>query len=265
MPPLALVGNLSFDLIDDGPPRIGGAPLHAARAWRALQVRVTTIARCAPADERRFRRGFARLGLPAHLLPGSSTTTFAFTYDDDRRLMRVERIGDVWSPQDVVQLPYGAWVHVGPLLRGDFPARTLAAIARGRRISLDGQGLTRVRAVGPLQLERDPDLDQLLRLVSILKLAEEEAVALVGGLDAEALAGLGLPEVVVTFGSRGSLVIAGGKATEVKARYVATDPTGSGDAFAATYLASRASGHAPPAAARRATELVGAMLRGRLT
>ena len=92
----------------------------------------------------------------------------------------------------------------------------------------------------------------------------EEAEALVGGIDADALAALGPPEVVVTFGSRGSLVVADGRATEVHARYVDVDPTGSGDAFAAAYLASRASGNAPATAARRATAVVAAMLNERL-
>jgi sugar/nucleoside kinase (ribokinase family) len=262
VPPLALVGNLSFDLIDGGAPRLGGAPFHCGRAWRALHVRVTTLARCAPEDERRFRRGFARLGLPVHFVPGRSTTAFAFRYEGDRRIMSVERPGDVWSPDDVAGLPHGAWVHVAPLLRGDFPTRALAAIAKGRRVSLDAQGLTRARVPGPLRLEADPELASLVRHVSILKLAEEEAIALVGGLDADALAALGPPEVVVTFGSRGSLVVAGGTATEVTARHIDTDPTGSGDAFAAAYLAGRASGHAPAAAARRATALVGDLLRG---
>ena len=263
MPPLALVGNLSFDRIDGGAQRLGGAPFHSARAWRALHVRVTTIARCAPEDEPRFRRGFARLGLPVHFVAGRETTAFAFTYSGDRRIMSVECVGDVWSPDEVVDLPHGAWVHVAPLLRGDFPLRTLAAIARGRRISLDAQGLTRVRAVGPLKLEPEPELELLLQHVSILKLAEEEATALAGGLDTAALAALGPPEVLVTFGSRGSLVVAGGNATKVTARYVDADPTGSGDIFAAGYVASRASGHVPAAAARRATALVGDLLRGR--
>ncbi len=263
MPPLALVGNLSYDLIDGAPPQLGGAPIHCGNAFRALHVRATTIARCATADQPRFRRGFARLGLPARLVPGRETTTFAFSYDGDRRIMRVDRVGDVWSHEDLPDLPRGGWVHLAPLLRGDFPARTIAAIARGRRVSLDGQGLTRARKAGPLELERDPELAVLLRHVSILKLAAEEAEALVGGIDTDALASLGPPEVVVTFGSRGSLVVAGGLATKVPARYVDVDPTGSGDAYAAAYLTSRASGHAPAAAGRRATALVAAVLSER--
>jgi len=42
------------------------------------------------------------------------------------------------------------------------------------------------------------------------------------------------------------------------------DPTGAGDAFAAAYLVSRSTGHAPAAAARRATALVTGLLARRL-
>jgi 2-dehydro-3-deoxygluconokinase len=70
--------------------------------------------------------------------------------------------------------------------------------------------------------------------------------------------------VLVTHGSRGSVVFADGRATDIPAWPVARDPTGSGDAFSAAYLAARAGGHAPIAAARRATALVAALLTGRL-
>src|SRR5262249_29628413 len=166
---------------------------------------------------------------------------------------------DVWSPQDIAAVPRGAWVHVAPLLNGDFLSGTLSSLARGRRLSFDGQGLTRPRQLGPLRLKGDRDRD-VLRHVSILKLAAEEAEALVGGVDVDALRELGPPEVLVTFGSRGSLVIAGGRAERVRAHHVDANPTGSGDAFSAAYLAARASGQTPFAAARRATALVHLML-----
>jgi sugar/nucleoside kinase (ribokinase family) len=257
--PLAVVGNLSYDLVDGGPPRPGGGPLHCARALRLLHRRATILGRCAPVDEPVFRRAFARLGLPVTILPGTQTTTFSFTYDGDRRQMRVERAGDVWTGADVAAVPRGTWVHAAPLLHGDFPPATVAALARGRRLSIDGQGLTRARHVGDLELRPEADVESL-RHVSVLKLAEEEAEALVGGLDPAALAQLGPPEVVVTFGSRGCLVVVDGVSERIRAHHVDADPTGSGDAFAAAYVAARASGHAPVPAARRATAVVGAML-----
>ncbi|MDX6489237.1 MAG: hypothetical protein QOK13_1852, partial [Gaiellaceae bacterium] len=137
-------------------------------------------------------------------------------------------------------------------------------LARGRRVSFDGQGLVRRPEVGPLRLDAEFDPD-VLRNVSILKLAEEEARVLVGELDAASLAELGVAEVVVTLGSRGSLVLAGGRLERVTARPFKgrVDPTGAGDAFAAAYLAGRASGQSPVASARRATALVGGLLGGR--
>ena len=84
-------------------------------------------------------------------------------------------------------------------------------LARDRRLSFDGQGLVRPARTGPLVLDAEYD-PEVLRHVSMLKLAEEEARVLVGEPDAEALASLGVPEILVTFGSEGSLVFADGRA-----------------------------------------------------
>jgi sugar/nucleoside kinase (ribokinase family) len=106
----------------------------------------------------------------------------------------------------------------------------------------------------------------VLRHVSVLKLAEDEAQALVGEPDTDALRSLGVPEVVVTLGSRGSLVLAEGRLERVPAQAVGgrVDPTGAGDAFFAAYLVSRAAGYASVAAAGRATALVTGLLGRRL-
>ena len=87
-----------------------------------------------------------------------------------------------------------------------------------------------------------------------------------GEPDEPALRSLGVPEVVVTLGSRGSLVLADGRLARVATQPVAgnVDPTGAGDAFAVAYLAARAGGHAPVASARRAGALVAGLLGGRL-
>jgi sugar/nucleoside kinase (ribokinase family) len=146
-------------------------------------------------------------------------------------------------------------VHVAPLARSDFPAETLAALGRRRRLSFDGQGLVRVPELGPLRLDTDFDPD-LLRHVWVLKLAEEEA-AVLGDL-----AALRVREILVTHGSRGATLYVGGRREEVRARPIAGDPTGSGDAFATAYVVARNAGFAPLGAARRATAVVASLLRG---
>jgi 2-dehydro-3-deoxygluconokinase len=68
--------------------------------------------------------------------------------------------------------------------------------------------------------------------------------------------------VAVKRGAAGATVVTRDGTHDVPARAVAGDPTGAGDAFAVAYLASRADGHRPLSAARRATALVGALLAG---
>jgi sugar/nucleoside kinase (ribokinase family) len=265
VPALAVVGNLSRDLVDGGRPRVGGAPYWAARALRVLGSPALVAAKCAAADRRVFGGALIALGVPVLWRAGETTAAFSFRYDGDRREMTVDALGDPWTPADVRGLRGVRWAHAGALAQSDFPAETLAELARDRRLSLDGQGLVRPARTGPLELVADYD-PEVLRVVTVLKLAEDEARTLVGEPDEDALRSLGVPEVVVTLGSRGSLVLAGGRLERIAARPVAeaVDPTGAGDGFAAAYLVSRASGHAPAAAARRATALVAGLLARRL-
>ena len=258
MPPLALVGNLSRDVVDGAPPRIGGGPYYAALAWRALGTRGTIFTRCAPDDRVAYTRHLTELGEPVVSLEGTKTTSFSFYYEGDVRIMTVEQAGDPWTPADAELVPPGAWVHAAPLLRSDFPAETLAALARERTLSFDGQGLVRAAEPGALRLDAEFD-PAMLEHVQILKLAEEEA-EVVGAIDK-----LGVPEVLVTYGERGSRVYFDGRSEKVGAWPVAADPTGSGDFFSAAYLAARSEGLTPVPAARRATELVRSLLAERIS
>jgi sugar/nucleoside kinase (ribokinase family) len=259
---LAVIGPLSRDLIAGGQARIGGGPWHAARALRALHQEAIVVAKCGEPERRSYLRRLAALGLPITLAADGETTSFSFRYDDaGRREMRVEAIGEPWREGDEPErvLRRVEWVHLAPLLRDDFSPETLERIARRRRLLLDGQGLVRPRRVGPLALDADFD-PAVLRHVSILKLAEEEAQAIIGDGELEELRGLGVPEIVVTFGAGGSLILTRDAAVHVAARPVRGDPTGAGDAFSVAYLSARAGGHRPISAARRASALVSALL-----
>ena len=221
-------------------------------------------AKCAAADRRLLLGPLVRLGLPVLWREGEASAAFSFRYEGDQREMTVDELGPSWTAADLLGLERVDWVHVGALARSDFPAETLATLGRRRRISLDGQALVRPARTGPLQLDRQYDPD-VLRHVTILKLADDEARVLLGEPDEDGLRSLGVPEVVVTLGSRGSLVLADGQVQRAAAQPVDNaDPTGAGDAFAAAYLVSRATGHGPRAAARRAAALVAGLLGRRL-
>jgi sugar/nucleoside kinase (ribokinase family) len=257
-----VIGPLARDVVEGGVSRIGGGPWYAARALRALQQEAVVVAKCGEPEQRPYLQRLASLGLPVTLAATGETTSFSFRYDvEGRREMRVDAIGDPWSDSDEPEraLRRVEWVHVAPLLRDDFPPETLERIARRRHVLLDGHGLVRVREVGPLVLDGNFDRS-VLSHVSILKLADEEARAILGHGELEKVRELGVPEVVVTFGAGGSLVVTRADAVRVTARPAGGDPTGAGDAFSVAYLSARAAGHRPISAARRASALVTALL-----
>jgi len=248
---IGLAGNLSRDVFPERPTRPGGGPFHGARALRRLQVRSVVLARCTPADRAELFDPLVRLGVTARFVPASETTSFELRYDGERRQMRVLATGEPWAALDLP--PAVRWLQLAPLLRGDFPLELLATLARRRRIAFDGQGLVRVRRAGPLELDADFD-PELLRHLSVLKLSDQEAEVLGDP------AALPVREVVVTHGSRGVSVYAAGRVERVAASPIEGDPTGAGDAFVAAYVASRAAGLDPFAAARRAVPVVAAVL-----
>jgi sugar/nucleoside kinase (ribokinase family) len=249
---IALLGNLSVDLVPGNPPKAGGGAYHGARALQRLRVPARVVARCAAGDRHTLLPPLVRLGTPVRYVPGEATAAFSFTYDGDRRFMTVASLGDEWQPAEVPPLRC-RWVHVAPLSRHEWPAETLAALARRHRVSLDGQGLVRKPEVGPLVL--DDDFDRaILRHIWVLKLADEEA-EVVGDPTA-----LGVREVLVTHGSRGSTVYYGGTHEFVPAHRIDREPTGAGDAYATSYIVSRNAGFGPVGAARRATAVVASLL-----
>lgn len=264
MPGVAVAGNVAVDRIDGRPPSAGGCPSFAAHALRMLGRQGQILTRYARSDRSLFEPALSTLGVPVTTLAASSTNGFGFRYDGESRAMTVDAIGQPWSPQDAGSLdPEVRWVHVAPLLRSDFPADALAALANGgRMLSYDGQGLVRVPEVGPLRLDAAFD-PRLLEPVSVLKLADDEAVVVAGGQFEERHArALGTREILVTFGSEGCRLFVEGAGEHVPAAWpvLGVQTTGAGDVFMVGYVVARSDGESPRQAAEHASELVARML-----
>jgi sugar/nucleoside kinase (ribokinase family) len=246
---VAVIGNIALDTIAGGRPRVGGAPYHAARALRLLGGGSRIVARSAESDRRALVAPLAALGVQWTWLAAPSTTTFEIRYHGEEREMSIGDPGSPWTLEDARAVGRAEWIQVGGLTRADFPPDVLAALARDRRLALDGQALVRRAEIGPLVLDADFD-PAVLRHLTALKLNEEEVAALGGE---EEVIKLGVPELLLTHGSTGALLISRGVRERIPVRRIDTDdPTGAGDAFLAAYAWARAAGHRPVSAGRHA-------------
>ncbi len=231
MSAVGVIGHEAADIVitDAGTERRpGGTPIYARRSLEALGVASVVVE----------RGGF---GSRLH-------------HHDGTLEQRVEAIGQPFAPDDLLAAVAGCdWVILGGQTAGDFPPRTIAALAdAGHRVALDGQGLCRGDAPGPVRLRPFPP--EAVRGVSILKLNRAEAEAAAGSLEPKALGGLGAPEVAVTLGRDGALGVAEGQSwrSEPTGTGLYADPTGAGDTWTAAYVVHRAAGDSPEAAARAA-------------
>lgn len=267
MPKIAVAGNVAVDRIDGEPPSAGGCPSFAAKALRMLGREGQILTRYAAADHCFFERVLSTLGVPVTTLAARSTNGFGFKYEGEHRTMTVDAIGQPWSPADAAALDSGvAWVHVAPLLRSDFPPEALAALAGdGRALSYDGQGLVRVPEIGLMKVDAAFD-SALLEPISVLKLAEDEAVVVADGPFEERHARiLGTREILVTYGSEGCTLYVDGASQHVPAarRVLGVQTTGAGDVFMVGYAMARTDGDDPHTAAEKASALVAEILEER--
>jgi sugar/nucleoside kinase (ribokinase family) len=261
---IGLIGNLAVDRVAGGAPRVGGGVFHAARAAARIGADVVAVTRCADGDREVALAPLEALGFPVTCGDATETTAFSFHYEGDLRVMQVDAVGDGWTADDVDgwagdALADCSWVLVAGLLRSHFERPAIEALGRrdGHSLLLDAQGITRLARIG--SLVEDGDVDRgLLSHLTVLKLNEEEGETLAGGLDADRLASLGPPEIVLTLGSQGARVVADGTMSIVPPHPATgpVDPTGAGDAFSLVYVDGRARGLEPAEAAERAARVV---------
>lgn len=269
VPGVTVLGNLAIDVINGAAPSPGGCASFAGVALESAPGSTHIAAMGEEQHHELFEPVLERFGSLVRLLPSDRTSGFSLDYDDtDHRHMGVSSIGPVWRPADIdTDDPRTSWIHLAPLLRTDFPADTLAHLAaRGHRIAYDGQGLVRADQIGPLVLDRNFSPD-LLRHLSVLKLAEDEAVIVAdGAFDLDTAAWLGVPEILVTYGSEGCDIYRDGSVVRVPAAWRVMDvqTTGAGDMFTASYVAHRAMGAEPRRAVEIASELVARELQKRV-
>ncbi|WP_171037980.1 PfkB family carbohydrate kinase [Dyadobacter luticola] len=154
------------------------------------------------------------------------------------------------APFTVEQMPSieAKIFHLGPLLSDDISVDLLKSLASKGMVSLDIQGYLRYVENQKVYYTDWADKKEALPYVSILKANEFEMETVTGTSDvregAQYLADMGVKEVIITLGSKGSLVYKDNHFFQIPAYKPASvvDATGCGDTYMAGYLSKKVSG-----------------------
>jgi sugar/nucleoside kinase (ribokinase family) len=249
-----VLGAITRDLESGRAAVPGGVVHYAGRAFAALGSRTRVVTRVRESDAHELLAPLVASGVEVRALPSAATTTYANDYGGAQDRHELLAASDPIRPED---LP-AAWrsadaIHLGPLHRMDLLPETLAKLSGF--IGIDLQGLVRLADGNGTRLAPNPELKDYLVHVSVAKASEEELAVLLEGRSLEAFrSDLGLAELLVTRGERGSLVVTRWRVDEVPApRVPRRFPVGAGDVFLAAYLHARASERSPVEAARLAS------------
>ncbi len=269
----AVFGNLTVDEIEgNGVVRFapGGSALYVSATSAYFGIDVSVVANIGPDYPRDTLAWLKNKGIDVSAVRSISapSTRFRLTYRNASRKLRILQPGSGLSV-DTVE---GHWqaAHLGPVF-GEVK-HALARLVRRhcRFMSLDIQGLIRApRGDGSVRLVSRP-LDPILRMCDLVKASREEARVLTAKKDpldqAEALLVRGPKFAMVTLGREGTILATGKGGRFIIPSYPedeAVDPTGSGDGFVGSWLATFLFTRDPVWAGSVGSAFASMMLRGR--
>lgn len=245
---LCCIGHITHDKIVTPAHTVhmaGGTSFYFSHALQHMDLQYHLVTALAETDQV-FVDDLKKIGTSITQLPSKHTVYFENRYaaNTDVRMQKVLHTADPFRFEDLQNIEARIF-HLGALLANDFSVDLIRYLSTKAIVSLDVQGYLRevkdeqVIAVDWLEKK------EALAYISILKASEEEAEKLTGESDIRAatkiLASWGVKEVVLTLGSKGSLIYADGIFYEIPA-YPPTaivDATGCGDTYMAGYLYQR--------------------------
>lgn len=235
------IGHVARDEFEgDTQWRLGGTVLYTAATAARLGTRAAIVTRVGPHERSALEERCTTLGITLHALAGEVTTTFAFRYEDGKRILRLRARARGLALSDVPQeLCDADAVVLGPIAH-EIDRSLLGAFGHAATV-VTAQGYLREwTADGSIHPRRWDDVAEVTAAAWAIVLSEED----VGGDLAEPRRWAGHTPVIVTFAERGSLVLADGTERMVPAFHAdrVADPTGAGDAFAAGLAVGLAEG-----------------------
>ena len=214
---VCVVGHVTRDRIrSDGVERngAGGVACYAALTLRRLGHRVAVITRLAGEDRDELLAELRSEGIAVYCGESTRTSSFECVYSrqvPDERILTVGAVAEAFEPADLEGV-FASWFYLGPLTNRDMSLGFVRAASARGRIALDAQGLVRQVDGCEIRTVRPVDVSSYLQNVSLLKADEREAATLSSENDLEAsarrLCEFGPDEVILTRGSKGSMIFA---------------------------------------------------------
>lgn len=253
MKDICCIGHITLDKIvtpDNEFYQNGGTAYYFAYGMNRLpkDVSFQLVTSIAPKDFGAVEQ-MRREGIDVVAFESRDTVFFENRYGRDKnaRTQRVLAKSDAFTTEQMEGLEARVF-HLGSLLSDDFSPEVVECLANKGKVSIDVQGYLReVRGEQVVAVDW-PEKRRVLEMTDMLKLNEYEMEVVTGEKDPRRVArvvnGWGVREVVVTFGSYGSLIYADGHYYEIPAYTPrqAVDATGCGDTYSTGYLYCRAQG-----------------------
>ena len=248
---ICIIGHITKDIIRVGDvekKNPGGTAYYTSISLQRLGLKVATITKLAVEDQTPLLTELKQSGIVVFCGESAETTIFENIYFGehlDRRVQKIQAIAASFSPRDIKPVSASIF-HLGPLTKNEISLELLEELSKsGVIVSMDVQGFLR-------EIEKEAvrgcdwtEKQKGLSFVNILKTNIHEAQILTGEADAtraaSKLAEYGPKEVIVTLGSKGSVIFSNEKLYRIPAfpPQKLVDPTGCGDTYVAGYLYQR--------------------------
>lgn len=263
---LSCIGHITIDKVVSPAGTVlmpGGTSFYFANAVARLNVSFKLITALAPEDIYAVEMLRERdIDVDVHWSAHTLFFENIYSINTDHRTQRVLQKVDAFT-QEQLKAVNASIIHIGPLLADDFSSAIIKQLAKQQNVSLDVQGLLRkVENCNVVPVDW-MEKSEVLPFIEFLKANEEELAVITGQPGIEAGAKLlqqwGAREVIITLGSKGSMIFSGKEVYHIPAfaPEQIVDATGCGDTYMAGYLFKRSKGfgiqHAGEFAAAMAT------------
>lgn len=248
---ICCIGHITIDKVitpEDTVYMPGGTSFYFSNAIANMDVLYLLVTAVAESEAYAVE-ALQEKGITIRRCPTRQTVFFENKYGNNpnERTQRVLQEADPFLLNQFADIEAKIF-HIGPLLANDISAESIIALSAKGKISLDVQGFLR-KVEGKCVRAIDwKEKNEVLPHLTYLKVNEEELHVITGHVDiatgAKQLVDCGVTEVVVTLGSKGSVVYTGNKHYTIPAFAPehARDATGCGDTYMAGYLYMRCKG-----------------------